>query len=153
VNAGIDERPGLIWWSLTEGTRLVGSLRHALLPQPRAPPSTRTRTFKNASIFGAKSHAKKSVQSIDTNLSSYDRTDPFFAFNTLLKLLGSLPSRIGGCQFKFSTEEYKLSLHLLTIIEPFVGLAPSHRTIIRQPTVLRAQKRQSLDISYNTDDV
>ncbi|KAJ7277459.1 hypothetical protein C8J57DRAFT_1504295 [Mycena rebaudengoi] len=31
-------------------------------------------------------------------------------------------------------EEHKLSLHLLSIVEPFVGLAPSSRTITRQPT-------------------
>jgi hypothetical protein len=48
--------------------------------------------------------------------------------------LGSLPSRIGGCQFKLTPEEHKLSLHLLNIVEPFVGLAPSRRTITRQPT-------------------
>jgi hypothetical protein len=52
----------------------------------------------------------------------------------LLKILGSLPSRIGGCQFKLTPEEHKLSLHLLNIVEPFVGLAPSRRTITRQPT-------------------
>ncbi|KAJ7434036.1 hypothetical protein B0H11DRAFT_2164794 [Mycena galericulata] len=56
------------------------------------------------------------------------------AFNVLLKILGSLPSRIGGCQFKLTPEEHKLSLHLLNIVEPFVGLAPSRRTITRQPT-------------------
>ena len=77
---------------------------------------------------------RKAIQSVDTNLSVYDRTDPFLAFNVLLKLLGSLPSRIGGCQFKLTPEEHKLSLHLLTIVEPFVGLAPSRRTITRQPT-------------------
>ncbi|KAJ6560686.1 hypothetical protein B0H10DRAFT_2118982 [Mycena sp. CBHHK59/15] len=56
------------------------------------------------------------------------------AFNVLLKILGSLPSRIGGCQFKLTPDEHKLSLHLLNIVEPFVGLAPSRRTITRQPT-------------------
>ena len=110
---------------------LMPSTPHSLGPS-LAPPSTRTRTSKSA--LSSKSRNKKSVQSVDTSLSSYDRTDPFFAFNTLIKLLGSLPSRIGGCQFKFSTEEHKLSLHLLAIIEPFVGLAPSRRTITRQPT-------------------
>ncbi|KAF9456429.1 hypothetical protein BDZ94DRAFT_1177743 [Collybia nuda] len=81
-----------------------------------------------------KSRTKKSAQTLDTSISSYDRTDPFFAFNTLIKLLGSLPSRIGGCQFKLTPDEHKLSLHLLSIVEPFVGLAPSRRTITRQPT-------------------
>ncbi|KAG5650139.1 hypothetical protein H0H81_000554 [Sphagnurus paluster] len=81
-----------------------------------------------------KARPKKVVQSLDTNPNSYDRTDPFFAFNTLIKLLGSLPSRIGGCQYKLTPDEHKLSVHLLTIVEPFVGLAPSRRTITRQPT-------------------
>lgn len=99
-----------------------------------APPA-RTKSFKvssNSTLI--KPRAKKSAQVLDTNLSSYDRTDPFFAFNTLIKLLGSLPSRLGGCQFKLTPDEHKLSLHLLTIVEPFVGLAPSRRTITRQPT-------------------
>jgi hypothetical protein len=41
---------------------------------------------------------------------------------------------MGGCQYKLTPEEHKLSLHLLNIVEPFVGLAPSSRTITRQPT-------------------
>ncbi|KAG6860549.1 hypothetical protein C0995_009943 [Termitomyces sp. Mi166 len=82
----------------------------------------------------AKAKAKKIVPAIDTNPNSYDRTDPFYAFNALIKLLGSLPSRIGGCQYKLTPDEHKLSLHLLAIVEPFVGLAPSRRTITRQPT-------------------
>jgi len=89
---------------------------------------------KVSSIAPAKSRPKRVVQALDTNPSSYDRTDPFFAFNTLIKLLGSLPSRIGGCQYKLTPDEHKLSLHLLNIVEPFVGLAPSRRTITRQPT-------------------
>ncbi|KIJ64613.1 hypothetical protein HYDPIDRAFT_90053 [Hydnomerulius pinastri MD-312] len=71
---------------------------------------------------------------VDTNLLSYDRTDPFFAINALRKLLGSLVSRVGSCQYKLTTDEHKLSLHLLTIVEPFVGLSPSRRTLTRQPT-------------------
>lgn len=71
---------------------------------------------------------------VQTNPDSYERTDPFLAFNALLKLLGSLPYRMGGCQFKLTPEEHRLSLHLLNIVEPFVGLVPSKRTITRQPT-------------------
>lgn len=81
-----------------------------------------------------KGRPRKTLQSVDTNLSSYDRTDPFLAFNVLRKLLGALPSRIGGCQYKLSPEEHKLSVHLLTVVEPFIGLSPSRRTITRQPT-------------------
>ncbi|KZP05079.1 hypothetical protein FIBSPDRAFT_1054303 [Athelia psychrophila] len=76
---------------------------------------------------------KGSLVSVDTNISTYDRTDPFFAFNTLRKILGALPSRIGGCGFKLTPEEHKLSMHLLTIVEPFVGLSPSRRTLTLIP--------------------
>ncbi|KAF7294041.1 hypothetical protein MKEN_01450500 [Mycena kentingensis (nom. inval.)] len=102
-------------------------------------PSTTTSTPR-ASVPAARSHLKtrlahsKAAQVVDTNVASYDRTDPFMAFNALLKLLGSLPSRVGGCQFRLTSEEHKLSLHLLSIVEPFVGLAPSQRSITRQPT-------------------
>ncbi|KAJ7277463.1 hypothetical protein C8J57DRAFT_185754 [Mycena rebaudengoi] len=71
---------------------------------------------------------------LSSRWSPYDRTDPFMAFNMLLKILGSLPSRIDGCQFKLTPDEHKLSLHLLSIVEPLVGLAPSSRTITRRPT-------------------
>ncbi|KAH7885459.1 hypothetical protein F5I97DRAFT_1928836 [Phlebopus sp. FC_14] len=71
---------------------------------------------------------------VDTNLLSYDRTDPFCAINALRKLLGSLASRVGSCQYKFTHDEHRLSLHLLTIVEPFVRLSPSSRTLTRQPT-------------------
>ncbi|EGO29313.1 hypothetical protein SERLADRAFT_456893, partial [Serpula lacrymans var. lacrymans S7.9] len=89
---------------------------------------------RNTSVSVPKGRPRKTLHSVDTNISSYDRTDPFFAFNVLRKLLGSLPSRIGGCQYKLTPEEHKLSLHLLTIVEPFVGLSPSRRTLTRQPT-------------------
>ena len=71
---------------------------------------------------------------VDTNTLSYDRTDPFQAISALRRLVGLLASRIGGCQYRFTPDEHKLSLHLLTIIEPFVGLSPSRRTLTRQPT-------------------
>ncbi|KAJ7133738.1 hypothetical protein C8R43DRAFT_1022974 [Mycena crocata] len=95
--------------------------------RPKAPQT-------KASLKTRQAYHARVAQSVDTNLGSYDRTDPFMAFNVLLKILGSLPSRIGGCQFKLTPEEHKLSLHLLNIVEPFVGLAPSRRTITRQPT-------------------
>ncbi|KAF9490984.1 hypothetical protein BDN71DRAFT_1453680 [Pleurotus eryngii] len=72
--------------------------------------------------------------SANTTISSYDRTDPFTALNTLLKLFSSLSSRIGTCHLKLTPSEQKLSLHLLSIVEPFVGLAPCRRSITRQPT-------------------
>ncbi|KAJ7645908.1 hypothetical protein DFH06DRAFT_579637 [Mycena polygramma] len=89
---------------------------------------------KASTLKTRQAHNARAALAVDTNPNSYDRTDPFMAFNVLLKILGSLPSRIGGCQFKLTPEEHKLSLHLLNIVEPFVGLAPSRRTITRQPT-------------------
>ena len=85
---------------------------------------------KRSGAFGLKVRPRNAV---DTSILSYDRTDPFLAFNVLRKILGALPSRIGGCQYKLFPDEYKLSMHLLTIVEPFVGLAPSRRTLTRQP--------------------
>ncbi|KAJ7496624.1 hypothetical protein FB451DRAFT_1335121 [Mycena latifolia] len=96
--------------------------------RPKGPP------VKTSTLKTRQAHHARAAQTVDTNLNSYDRTDPFMAFNVLLKILGSLPSRIGGCQFKLTPDEHKLSLHLLNIVEPFVGLAPSRRTITRQPT-------------------
>ncbi|KDQ53727.1 hypothetical protein JAAARDRAFT_136652 [Jaapia argillacea MUCL 33604] len=82
----------------------------------------------------AKGRPRRPIQPVDTNLQSYDRTDPFTAFNVLRKLLAGLVSRIGGCQYKLTPQEHKLSIHLLSIVEPFVGLSPSQRTITQQPT-------------------
>ena len=79
---------------------------------------------------GPKGRPKKTLHSIDTSVQSYDRTDPFFAFNVLRKLLGALPSRIGGCQYKLTPEEHKISMHLLNIVEPFVGPLPMARVRI-----------------------
>ncbi|KAG7439839.1 uncharacterized protein BT62DRAFT_1013379 [Guyanagaster necrorhizus] len=81
------------------------------------------------SLRPGRGRQRKAVLSIDTHLGSYDRTDPFRAFNVLAGLLGSLASRLGGCQ-------YKLSLHLLMIVEPYIGdESPSRRILItRQPT-------------------
>ncbi|KAF9240208.1 hypothetical protein BU15DRAFT_74125 [Melanogaster broomeanus] len=94
-------------------------------------PTTKPEGRKANSII-AKNAVRRAV--VDTNPQSYDRTDPFFAINALRKLLGSLASRIGGCQYKLTPDEHKLSIHLLSIVEPFVGLSPSRRTLTRQPT-------------------
>ncbi|KAH8116070.1 hypothetical protein DFH11DRAFT_1583995 [Phellopilus nigrolimitatus] len=77
---------------------------------------------------------RRPLQAVDTNVASYDRKDPFAAFNVLRKLLTALPSRIGGCQFKLTQEEQKLSIHLLAIVEPFIGFSPSRHTLTRQST-------------------
>lgn len=88
---------------------------------------------------GAQKNAGNPRRSLGTpislNTSSYSRKDPFLAINTLARLFSLLSSRIGGCHLKLTPEEHKLSLHLLGIIEPFVGSVPSRRTLItRQPT-------------------
>jgi hypothetical protein len=93
-------------------------------------PSKRAASFSK----GPPGRPREVLRSVNTDLNSYDRTDPFLAFNVLLKLFGSLASRVGGCKYKLSPEEHKLSLHLLTIVEPFVGLSPSRRILTRQPT-------------------
>lgn len=71
-----------------------------------------------ASSTAQRTRQKRSLHAVDTNIASYDRKDPFAAFNALRKLLSSLPARIGGCQFRLTQEEQKLSIHLLSIVEP-----------------------------------
>ncbi|KAJ3974337.1 hypothetical protein EV361DRAFT_895217 [Lentinula raphanica] len=96
------------------------------------PPKSGVHSLNNPSVGRG---IRRTPPTIDTNLNSYDRTDPFQAFNVLLKLFSSLSSRIGGCQYRLTPQEHKLSLHLLHIVEPFVGSTPSKRTLItRQPT-------------------
>jgi len=78
---------------------------------------------------------RRSPPSISTNLNTYDKKDPFQAFTTLFSLITVLPSRMGGTHFKLTPEEQKLAIHLLGIIEPFIGSTPSRRThLTRQPT-------------------
>jgi len=87
---------------------------------------------KRLALQGTK--ARKAFQTVSTNLDHYDRWDPFTAVNALRKLLSSLPTKLGGCQYKMTPEEHKLSMHLLMIVEPFVGATPSRRNVSRQPT-------------------
>ncbi|TFK70672.1 hypothetical protein BDN72DRAFT_838619 [Pluteus cervinus] len=145
----------------TECDRDVKSLRKAsqsksasigtpLIPSSRA----KARPKGPKLVPHASSPSTFSGPPINTNLSSYDRTDPFSAFNVLLKLLGSLSSRVGALQYRLAPAEHKLSLHLLAIIEPFLGTELSlllppcittnatdgtgpvirRRTLTRQPT-------------------
>ncbi|KAF6753589.1 hypothetical protein DFP72DRAFT_900928 [Ephemerocybe angulata] len=57
---------------------------------------------------------------LNTELSAHPRTNPIAALSTLLKLLSSLSSRIGRCQYKLTPAEHALSLHLVSIIDPYV---------------------------------
>ena len=93
--------------------------------------STRAQT-KRPALQGSK--ARKPLRTVSTDLGHYNRLDPFTAINAFRKLLSFLPTKLGGCQYKMTPEEHKLSMHLLTIIEPFVGTAPSRCNISRQPT-------------------
>ncbi|KAF8828392.1 hypothetical protein HHX47_DHR4000467 [Lentinula edodes] len=97
--------------------------------------ASRPKSGALVSLTGATRGIRRTPPIIDVNLNSYSRTDPFQAFNVLLKLLSSLSSRVGGCQYRLTPQEHRLSLHLLNIIEPFVGSTPSKRTLItHQPT-------------------
>ena len=93
--------------------------------------STRAQS-KRPALHGSK--ARKPLQTVSTDLGHYNRLDPFTAINALRKLFSFLPTKVGGCQYKMTPEEHKLSMHLLTIIEPFVGATPSRCNISRQPT-------------------
>ena len=90
---------------------------------------------------------KSQTTSINTNLSAHPRTNPTNALSVLFKLLTSLPSRIGGCQYKLTPAEHALSLHLISVIDPFVyhglrALAPPQNqtsasyfvSLVNQPT-------------------
>ncbi|PFH49521.1 hypothetical protein AMATHDRAFT_62975 [Amanita thiersii Skay4041] len=91
---------------------------------------------KTSSLAQPRTQTRRSVH-IDTNLAIYDAADPFNALNVLLKLLGLLPSRAGSSQYKFSPDEHVLSIHLISIIESYVGVAAppqKQRTLTRQPT-------------------
>jgi hypothetical protein len=88
--------------------------------------------IKRPALQGGK--ARKPLHSVSTDLGHYDRSDPFAAINALRKLLSSLPTRLGGCQYKMTPEEHKLSMRLLMVVEPFIGATPSRRNISRQPT-------------------
>lgn len=67
-----------------------------------------------------KSYSLAGSAGVDLDLNTHLRTDPLKALGALLKLLSSLPFKIGGCQYKFTPAEHALSLHLISIIDPFV---------------------------------
>lgn len=60
------------------------------------------------------------VKGISTDLSAHPRTNPVAALSTLSKLLSSLSRRIGRCQYKLTPAEHVLSLHLVSVLDPFV---------------------------------
>ncbi|KAF5350400.1 hypothetical protein D9758_012480 [Tetrapyrgos nigripes] len=93
---------------------------------------------------------RRTIPPISTNLDTYDKKDPFQAFTTLLTLISALNSRIGGAQFKLTAEEQKLAVHLLGIIEPFIGSTPSRRThFTRQPTEILDHIVSNIDSKHD----
>ncbi|OCB85043.1 hypothetical protein A7U60_g8000 [Sanghuangporus baumii] len=95
---------------------------------------TRARPAPVKSRISAAGRAKKPFRPVATNIASYDRKDPFAAVDALRKLLTTLPTRSGTNQLKMTADEHRLSMHLLTIVEPFIGSSPSPRGLTRQPT-------------------
>ena len=104
-----------------------------MAPTKANPPLSRTSASISASRPQKTLDPKSQTTSINTNLSAHPRTNPTNALSVLLKLLTSLPSRIGGCQYKLTPAEHALSLHLVSVIDPFVyhglrALAPQNQT-------------------------
>ncbi|KAL1744886.1 hypothetical protein HDZ31DRAFT_37623 [Schizophyllum fasciatum] len=98
-----------------------------------------TRPPKASTVVGRalKGPQRRAHTTVDTNLASYSRTEPFEAFNCLHTLIGALPSRPGAAQYKLTPAEHALAAHLLAIVEPFLSSAPEpRRTLARQPAEL-----------------
>lgn len=89
---------------------------------------------------------RKPLQRVSTNLSDYDRSDPFAAMNALRKLLSFLPSNPGAHQYKMTPDEHKLTMHLLTIVEPFVGPTISRNNITRMPNEILDEIASYVDL-------
>ncbi|KZS97422.1 hypothetical protein SISNIDRAFT_406175, partial [Sistotremastrum niveocremeum HHB9708] len=66
---------------------------------------------------------------VDTNLSAHNPRDPYSAFQNLRTLLDGIKTSKHG----MTPEEHRLSLHLLGIVEPFVGSSPNRKNLISQP--------------------
>ena len=86
------------------------------------PPPSKAAAANPLSATTPRSRLRKTAtpQKINTSLSAHPRTDPVNALAVLLKLLTSLPSRIGGCQYKLTQAEHALSLHLVGVLDPYV---------------------------------
>ena len=96
----------------------AGTAGVTMTPYKTSPPSK-----SRASALAATTRPRKALDhtsSINTNLNAHARTNPVNALTVLHKLLTSLSSRIGGCQYKLTPAEHALSLHLVSIIDPFV---------------------------------
>jgi hypothetical protein len=105
---------------------------------PRAAPN------KGPTRQGA--NPRKPLQRVPTDLNHYDRSDPFAAMNALRKLLSLLPNNPGAHQYKMTPDEHKLTMHLLTIVEPFVGPTISHHNITRMPNEILDEIASHVDL-------
>ncbi|KAH6913729.1 hypothetical protein BKA70DRAFT_1259312, partial [Coprinopsis sp. MPI-PUGE-AT-0042] len=90
-------------------------------PTPQPP----TRDSKAAGV------PSRSRYAVDLNLNAHSRTDPTGALSNLMKLVTSLATRIGGCQYKMTSSEHNLFLHLLSILEPFVYQGARSLSMVR----------------------
>lgn len=96
----------------------AGSRSSKRAPRPTvSAPATKATSSRRAPALKPLSRSRDVV---NTNLGAHSRTDPIGALNTLLRLVSSISTRIGGCQYKMTSSEHALSLHLLSIVEPYV---------------------------------
>jgi len=93
-----------------------------------------------------KPNPRKPLQRVSTDLSHYDRSDPFAAMNALRKLLSFLPNNPGAHRYKMTPDEHRLTMHLLTIVEPFVGPTISHHNITRMPNEILDEIASYVDL-------
>lgn len=98
---------------------------HRTGPRRPSPPPPKSRTPNEV----VRKEAPASLHS-----HHHDPKDPVSAINSLRKLLNNT----ARSRFKMTQEEHKLSLYLLTVIEPFIsasaqGSAEAHRTLTKQP--------------------
>ena len=105
-------------------------------PRSRPRPPTKSTPDAGRKAKSVPSHPHPVHCPVDTDCKAYARTDPFAALNALRTLIGALPARPGGCALRLRPEEHKLALHLLSLLEPFVGLSPCPRraALARLPT-------------------
>lgn len=95
------------------------------------------RTFNMERTFGESARYRNRSNSHDQGQLQWDpRPHPVSALSTLLKLLSSLSTRVGRCQYKLTPAEHALSLHLVSIIDPYVY--PGAKTL---STVVSAQAK------------
>ena len=115
--------------------RLGNHQRGASLAQTSMPRSTGRRPSPPPSkVRGPGKGSRKEPYSAPLLAHQHVPTDPFSALSSLRKLLNNT----ARSRYRMTSEEHKLSLYLLTVIEPFVNASPvntddARRTMTRQP--------------------